>query len=233
MKGDTTNLNSKLALHSPYEHPCCNVILVEQSEETEVVEIASRLMVTNPLSDNSGYTWTLASIAGQALKNAEEMYGRRIGGYTLLGVEFREGVPQLWYPGNCGNVVIQLGTECLNQPERACFQLAHEVIHLLSPTGKQDANTLEEGLATHFQCWFMTTGNNNFWEPTVDNWAPSDNKYIEAKSLVEELLKFKPNAIKELRKAQPVISHITEEQLLTACPDLNIETAAKLVRSFY
>jgi hypothetical protein len=56
----------------------------------------------------------------------------------------------IWYPGDRKHIVIQLSVNCLTDLPRACYQLAHECIHLLAPTGRQNANNLEEGLATLF-----------------------------------------------------------------------------------
>jgi hypothetical protein len=39
---------------------------------------------------------------------------------------------------------------------RACFQLAHEVVHLLSPKVGQKANNFEEGLACFFAKYYMS-----------------------------------------------------------------------------
>jgi hypothetical protein len=48
----------------------------------------------------NGFTWTLASRLGEMLHIAEEMFGPRDMQFTILGVDFKEGIPQTWYPGS-------------------------------------------------------------------------------------------------------------------------------------
>ncbi len=42
--------------------------------------------------------------------------------------------PQIWFPnyGKSKNIVIQITENCLNDMDRAVFQVAHETIHCLS-----------------------------------------------------------------------------------------------------
>lgn len=72
--------------------------------------IATELIVAQRLPTNDGYTWTLASRLGHMLQRAEELYGLRDTSYTILGIEFTDGNPQSWWPGNRRNIVIQLST---------------------------------------------------------------------------------------------------------------------------
>jgi len=90
-----------------------------------------------------GHSWTITSKFGHILRTAEEKYGERDKSYTILGVEFTTYIkPQIWYPGNCKHVSIQITINCLNDINRAIFQVAHETIHFLCPTGGQNANVL-------------------------------------------------------------------------------------------
>jgi hypothetical protein len=114
------------------------------------VRIEIDLLYARPLPDSTGWTWTLASRLGHILSTAEGLFGPRDHTYTILGVEFGGGNPQIWYPGSCRNIVIQITPECATDMSRACYQMAHEVIHLLSPSGGNNANNFEEGLATYF-----------------------------------------------------------------------------------
>src|SRR5437763_183874 len=101
-------------------------------------------------SARDGFTWTLPSRLGALLNEAERLYGERDRSYTILGVEFGPGDPQIWFPGNRRHIVIQLADNALENTALAVYQLAHETIHLLSPTGTANAPVLEEGLATAF-----------------------------------------------------------------------------------
>jgi hypothetical protein len=93
------------------------------------------LLYARRLPGDIGWTWTLASRLGHILRTAQELYGPRDPNYTILGVEFGGDIPQLWYPGDCGHVVVQINPACATDMNRACFQMAHEAIHLLSPSG--------------------------------------------------------------------------------------------------
>jgi hypothetical protein len=117
--------------------------------------VKRRLIVAEPAQDGSGYSWTLAAALGEMLLFAEEKFGPRDTNWTLLGIDFSSDGGQTWTPGNCGHIIIQLEMNCLTDRHAAYCTLAHECIHLLSPTGKTDANVLEEGLAVFFEQWYM------------------------------------------------------------------------------
>jgi len=198
-----------------------------------MTDIVSQLIVTGPLPSGDGYTWTLASQLGKMLRLAEERFGPRDCSYTILGVEFIDGVPQCWYPGNCRNVVIQLGLRCLREPDRACFQLAHEAIHLLSPSGGRNANVLEEGLAAHFQSWYMTHHYPSDWPRTgLDCNVFECLSYTRAKQLVDRLLDLQPEIIRNLRVDEPTLGRITRQMILANCPEVSEETADTLTAKF-
>ena len=198
-----------------------------------MTEIASQLVETVRLPGGDGYTWMLASQLGKMLCLAESHFGTRDKTYTLLGFEFIDDVPQCWYPGNCGNIVIQLGRSCMRQPDRACFQLAHETIHLLAPTGGRNANVIEEGLAAHFQVWYMANHYPSNWPRSGSDWSQFEcQSYAKAKSLVEELLALDPDAIKCLRNRQPALSCITVDDITTFYPELDLTVATSLVKKF-
>jgi Zn-dependent peptidase ImmA (M78 family) len=97
-----------------------------------------------------GYTYTLTTKLGVLLFEAETRFGQRNRDWTLLGIEFSGDVPQVWYPGNRHYISIILSDDARTNPHRALFQLAHEVIHVLAPTGGRCSLMIEEGLATFF-----------------------------------------------------------------------------------
>jgi hypothetical protein len=198
-----------------------------------MTEIASQLVETMPLPDGDGCTFTLTSQLGKMLCLAESRFGTRDKTYTILGIEFINDVPHCWYPGNCGNIIIQLGRPCMTQPDRACFQLAHETIHLLSPTGGRNANVLEEGLASHFQVWYMANHYPCDWPRSGFDWRKFEcQSYVRAKSLVEQLLELAPDAIRLLRERQPVLSCILADDIASMFPDLDSDVADALAQGF-
>ena len=38
---------------------------------------------------------------------------------------------------------------------QACYQMAHETVHLLAPSGGRNANNFEEGVACYFAAYYM------------------------------------------------------------------------------
>jgi hypothetical protein len=172
-----------------------------------------------------GFSWTLTTRLGEMLRMAEDEFGERDKSYTILGIEFQESGPQIWYPGNCGNIAIQLSTSAIGNGPRACYQLAHECVHLLSPQGGRSANTLEEGLATVFSGRYVR---NSFGV----QFKPDLQCYAEAAELAQELLSHNPDAIKILRADEPVISKITRGQIMSSFPSLGEDLATRLCAPF-
>jgi len=181
--------------------------------------------ITEPLPTNDGYTWTIASRIAQAMREAESLYGPRDKNYFFAGFEFCKDAPQLWYPGNCMRVVMQLNINAMNDAGLAAYQLSHEVIHLLSPTGGRNANVMEEGLALYFSEYF--SGKNGF--PNIRCTIPS---YIDARNHVLELLKKDKDAIRTLRTIEPCISKITADQICERYPDISPILAKLLTSKF-
>lgn len=183
------------------------------------------LFVARPLPTNNGYSWTLASLLGDMLHRAEQIFGPRDSSYTILGVEFCAGTPQLWYPGNRRHIAIQLTMECLTDQVRACYQLAHESVHLLAPTGGRNANVLEEGLATYFSELYLH-------DTFAKTMLPELASYADACSRVRQLLAIDPSVIRTLRAKQPAIHLATVDDILAARPDVPRELAESLVSPF-
>lgn len=173
----------------------------------------------------NGFSYTLASRLGQILRLAEDRYGQRDHSYTPLGVEFSPNGPQLWFPGNIRHVVIQLSLECRTEPLRAYYQLAHETVHLLSPTGGRDTTVLEEGLATYFSEMYMLE---HFESP----WHSGMESYSSARAHVKALLDLDEQAIKRLREEQSKISSITAEEILSRYPEIGDAVATALTQPF-
>ena len=171
------------------------------------MEIADALIVSQPLPDNH-WSWTLTSRLGELLKLAQAEFGNRDMTYTPLGFELTADGPYIWYLGDPANryAIIRLNNACANDEVQACYQLAQECIHLLSPTGGSHANCLEEGLSIVFAARYIK---GNFGVPMFQQ----NPKYAGAANLVETLLAFDPEAIRKARAIQPSFSQITVETL--------------------
>ncbi len=174
----------------------------------------------------NGHSWTITSRAGHILQSAEEKYGKRNPDFTLLGIEFTsDSHPRTWFPGNCGNIIIQITENCISDMDRAVFQVAHEIVHFLCPKVFGKATYLEEGLATYFSMLYMQENNFRFF-------YPGDKKYELASSLVEQLLSFDEQIIKKLRMNQPDISMISNQMIHEYNPNIPLELITKLTTNF-
>ena len=172
-----------------------------------------------------GYSYTLTSRLGHMLREVQQSYGERDSTYTVLGIEFEASGPQIWYPGNCRHIAIQLTPDTATDMRKGCYQLAHECIHLLSPFGTRGANTLEEGLATFFAQKYIQDNFSFSMPATIQS-------YETARQLVAELLAIDNDAIKILRRVEPTISKITASQMLACYPSLSTITANALEAPF-
>jgi hypothetical protein len=182
-----------------------------------------RSLIAQPIS--GGYTWTLTTRLGDMLNKAEDAYGQRDKSFTILGIEFEANAPQIWYPGDCRHIAIQLTPDTATDEIAGCYQLAHECIHLLSPLGHSRANTLEEGLATFFAGKYVEE---TFGTPMF----ATIKSYEAARQMVDELLTINTEAIKTLRSSEATISKITAQQMLDLYPSLPATTAYALEAPF-
>jgi hypothetical protein len=191
----------------------------------EKLLIQKDLFVAQPLLANTGWTYTLASRLGDMLYQAEKLFGPRDIDYTILGIEFRDGVPQIWYPGNRGHIIIQLTVQCLTDLHRACYQLAHECIHLLAPTGGQNANVLEDGLAQYFsELYIQNTFGVSF--------SADIQSYTDACTRVRRLLTIDQASVIKIRAIQPALHLVTADDVILACPVVPRSLAESLVIPF-
>lgn len=175
-----------------------------------------------------GYSWTIISLLGTILKDAEGLYGERDRSFNILGVELcDQEQPQTWYPGGWNgqkDVIIQITKDCENNIKKAIFQVSHEVIHCLCPKPGRHANVLEEGLAT----LFSTYESNKFGT----GYHPGSLLYISAMEIVEELLSYDETIIKKARMMEPDISLITKEMLLAFHPSIKDDLLEILLKPF-
>ncbi|MFT8671951.1 MAG: hypothetical protein ABF802_09285 [Acetobacter orientalis] len=140
--------------------------------------------------------WTLTTILSNFIFILEEKYGKRNMNYTPVGIEFCGATPYVWYPGNRNHISIVLSESAAQNLEQAIFQLAHEAVHLLDPSGGSKANVLEEGLATLFQKEICRENDIN-----IDICS---EKYEFASQLVTTLLSIDITIIKKLRLKKPL-----------------------------
>lgn len=188
-----------------------------------MAEISDALLIARP--HPGGWTWTLASWLGDLLFQAESQFGERDRSFTVVGTEFREGVPQIWFPGNRNHVVVQLSTVCLQNPHQAVFQLAHECVHLLNPRVQGTATLLEEGVATVFS---VQQTQRLFGY----RFGIGDSAYECAADTVEPLLQAVPDGVRQLRSRCGSISSASPTHLMDIWPALSVDAASELCKPF-
>lgn len=184
---------------------------------------------------NSGYTWTLTTRMGSLLLKAERKFGLRDKTWTLLGVEFKaKGSPQVWYPSSGKNahfIAIQLTKNTATDKKRALFQLAHEVIHTLSPAGPgKKSSVFEEGIATYFSIHALNNTGVSI-SPRYISSAP----YTAAYKLILKLYEKHPDTdqrIKRLRRQGYTFSNIPYDILRQYFPYIDTNHAHLLTQRF-
>ena len=172
-----------------------------------------------------GGTFTLTSLMGVFLRRAEEMAGARDPSWTLLGIEYfgeeeKGAVPHIWFPGDCGQIAIRLTENVRNDIPRAAFQLAHEVAHLISPSGGKHALNIEEGFATILA--EKMSAEHFGW-----NYGMSPS-YKAAYDDTKTLLALAPNAIAKARDIEPQLWKLKSETLVQAVPTIDVSVAERL-----
>ena len=160
-----------------------------------------------------GYSFTLTTYALKYLLEAESIFGPRTKDYTYAGIELNPvGPPLIWYPFD-KFVVIQVSESTALDAKQAIFQIAHEIIHVLSPNGQAKTSNLEEGLATYFSK-IVTDRDTDDFDYAIN--AIKLTKYFYPYELITKLLDIKPDAIFELRKIQPMLGKISKEDFKNA-----------------
>ncbi len=178
---------------------------------------------TELLPTRDGFEFTLTTLLSTLLNDAEQMFGPRDMSYTPVGIEFYGDRPQVWYPGINKHISIILTDSAREDPAQAIFQLAHEVTHLLSPTGGANAPVVEEGLSALFQ--------QRANEIYGLNLILVSQPYINATELTNMLLKGQPNIIKALRKTEPAF-HKWTPRFLVSEAGISRDLAEKLCEPF-
>ena len=191
-----------------------------------VQRIEQNLIVAEPLHTGTGYTWTLASRLGNMLHMAEELFGPRDYSYTLLGIEFGPDNPRIWYPGNRRHIIIQLSLLAAINMSQACYQMAHETIHLLAPSGGRNANNFEEGVACYFAAYYMKSKLNQ------PNWSPTLPSYRLALDIIAPRLNEDIYCVRRLRENQPSFLDMSKEDISKEFPELTSENVDFLLAQF-
>jgi hypothetical protein len=167
--------------------------------------------------------YTVTTMLGYLLTEAEKRYGPRDINWTVLGAEFFDDIPRIWFPNDTSHIAIQLTDSARFDINEAMFQLSHETIHLLAPV-KGAANVLEEGIATLFADEMSAQ---HQWGKHAGHAS-----YVNAKRAVEALLNLSPNAISLLRAHEPSFSKMTDTFIRAHIPNCSAIHASELAKTF-
>lgn len=167
----------------------------------------------------------------EMLNLAEELFGKKNEDWTFIGIEFRQGGPYIRYYSK-NKVSIVLSSDCSRtfpQSPKLYFQLSHETCHILYPTGKNDANILNEGISTYFSKIFVEK---EYPKSKYAINAIEESIYYEAFLLVEKLLDLDQDAIKKIRSLNRDISNISIEELKSLGFNLPNKDLMRLTEKF-
>lgn len=158
----------------------------------------------------TGMSWTLTTRTGEMLTELEGRYGVRDSSWTLLGVEFCEHGPDIWYPGGNDSpppkhIAIRLSPAAFRNYKEAIYQLSHECVHLLSPSGGRNAPVMEEGLAKLYSMEIIVR---LCGHPPGQNYG-NDSAYVHAAGYVQQLIQIDGHAIRKLRDIEPAFFRMT------------------------
>ena len=175
---------------------------------------------------SGGYYWTLTTLLGRLLYEAEQAYGDRDSSWTLLGIEFAGEHPQVWFPGGGSrrHISIMLSEAASLDINLAIFELAHEVIHVLSPSGDRNVPCIEEGLAT--------LNSHDVGGRCQIGFQTPPSAYLEAEKDVVSLLAIDPNAVKKLRSRNLSFEGFTPDLIQEVVPGVSSDLAVALCTPF-
>jgi hypothetical protein len=161
---------------------------------------------------------------------AESLFGPREPGWVFKGISFTSDGPNTFFPLGGPFVSIQLSQSAEGDWERALYQLAHEVVHLLAPHVPPPSTILlEEGVAVWFS--LQAPGLPRHYRRKAKRHIetkPESKSYCDALGLFNSLVAIEPSAITTLREAQPRFFEMTAGFIVDRLPSVPRELAERL-----
>lgn len=158
----------------------------------------------------------------------ESMFGPATNEWELKGIVFKDedSSPCIFFPKDTpGAVMIHLTANAVHNIEYAKFQLAHEIVHCLSPSGTSSTNVFEEGMAAWYQQRLATL--------ELDNRVQlGDKRYAAARILFNRMQKKCKDAVKSLRLIEPNMWKINKATFIRANVCLNAGLISLLTMPF-
>ena len=139
-------------------------------------------------------------------EEANKLFGENMNEWQYDGIIYGEFGPMIRYFHNEKKVKIMVLTSVNTDFYRGLFQLSHEIVHLISPTGLERTTNLEEGCVV----WFSFLQINKFGGGSdyLNSCKIENTNYGKTFALVSKLLSTQPEAIKLYREHQPLIGKI-------------------------
>ena len=174
--------------------------------------------------------YNISSRLCDMLDLAEKLFGPRDPSYSVSHIKTGHQIPRIMFSNeNSTNIYIRILTDPAKNMSRACYQLAHETVHLLAPI-RGVANNFEEGVATYFATYYMEEKMNEY-----DYWYPTEEEisYREVLARVKPTLDDNPYCIRELRSKKPNFLDMSRDDVYEVFKNhLNIEDVDWLLQKF-
>lgn len=149
----------------------------------------------------------------------EEFFGPATNQYSVKGVQFsrEDDEPCIFYPTDYPDtVIIRVVGAALTDKDVARFQIAHELVHCLSPSGTQCAKVFEEGMAAWYQ--------QRFSEKYLNGRVGLGNaRYKAARKAFMKAYKKDKNFVVKLREVEPEMWKIEKGLLRQLCSKVSDE----------
>jgi hypothetical protein len=190
------------------------------------IEIDEDLLDLQRRSKSDVYKSKLVNRLIDMVHIAKKLFGPRDLCYTIVDIEFVSDDPYIGYPYKDHHIIIQLSDRAAKNMSQACYEMAHETVHLLAPTGGSHATNLEEGVACYFAAYYMKRKRN---EPT---WRPNLPSYKCVLEAVMPLLDEDICCVRKLRERQPSFQAMSKGDISKEFPDLTPDKVCFLKSTF-
>lgn len=197
-----------------------------------------KITIFNSVLAMSNGAGKLVGELGKMLDMAEGLFGPRECWRSIEGIEFWQNDPQIYFPNGYSSreIIIRLrSTSCFNA---ACYEIAHETVHLLAPIRIENVTNLEEGIACYFATHYMKERLGQDWriKKPADDATPAEREryyaYKQALNVVTPQLEKNRGGLLNLRTPWRRFGDIRPEELRVAFADLNLSDAEFLAGPF-
>ena len=197
-----------------------------------------KIEVLNSMLQKSDDAANLVRELGKMLDMAQGFFGPRESWRSIEGIMFWRNDPEIFFPKGYSSrkIIIRLGSTTYFNA--ACYELAHETVHLLAPIRLGAGTNLEEGVACYFATYYMKERFCQDWrikEPGSDANSRDRERYCAYRRALDSVsphLDRNRSGLLKLRTPWRRFCDIKAEQLRGAFPDLNLSDAEFLASPF-